>query len=330
MGRIPYRPRAHTRPMELEVRHLRMIDAISVEGSLTRAATRLGSSQPALTAQLRRIEDAVGGTLFHRTSHGVAPTPLGEAVLEHARTILADLDDLARAMRALRDRPQLRIGVLPTALAAFLGEAASTAVPERPVDLTVVENRAEAVNALVAGELDLVAHVDYPGRECFVPEGVALVEVGREPVFVTVPPEIDHQGVVELARLVEFVWLTDRYDGGEFTRHVRDVCAAAGLRTPLIRTPALLSAAQTVRRGDPVVTLVQALVSRGGMPGAVAEIRGSPLRIRHVLLASSLARAQAERISAELVRAYRRAARSQCRVPGWFDRHHGWLGSASP
>ncbi|WP_067459915.1 LysR family transcriptional regulator [Actinomadura macra] len=316
--------------MELEVRHLRMIEAISVDGSLTRAAARLGASQPALTTQLRRIEEAVGGALFHRTSHGVAPTPLGEAVLEHARTVLAGLDDLSRAMRALRDRPQLRIGVLPTVLAAFLGEAASAAVPEHPVDLTVVESRAEAINALVADELDLVLHVDYPGRACFVPEGIELIEIGHEPVFVTVPPEIEHQGFVELQQLMEFVWLMDRFDGGEFVGHLRDVCASAGLRVPLIRTPALLSAAQTVRRGDPVVTVVQALFGRGGMPGAVAEIRGSPLRIRHVLLTTSPARAHAERVSTELVRAYRRAARSQCRVPGWFDRHHGWLGSASP
>ncbi|QXJ23774.1 LysR family transcriptional regulator [Actinomadura graeca] len=315
--------------MELEVRHLRMIDAISVDGSLTRAAARLGASQPALTTQLRRIEEAVGGALFHRTPQGMAPTPLGEAVLEHARTVLAGMDDLARAMRGLRDRPELRVGLLPTVLASFLGEAASAAVPDRPVDLTVVESRAEAINALVADELDLVSHVDYPGRECFVPEGVELIEIGREPVFVTVPPEIDHQGVVELSRLVEFTWLMDRFDGGEFVGHLRDVCASAGLRTPLIRTSALISAAQTVRRGDPVVTVVQALAGPGGMPGAAAEVRGSPLRLRHVLLSSSLSRAQAERISAELVLAYRRAVPGRCRVPGWFDRHDGWLGSAS-
>ncbi len=311
------------------MRHLRALEAIRAEGSLTRAAARLGASQPALTAQLRRIEGAVGGALFERTARGMAPTPLGEAVLGHTRTVLAGLDDLARAMRALRDRPQLRVGVLPTVLAALLGEAASTAAPERPVDLTVVESRAEAVNALVADELDLVSHVDYPGRECFVPDGVELVEVGHEPVFVMVPPEVGHQGVVDLARLVEFVWLMDRFDGGEFAGHVRDVCAAAGVRTPLIRTPDLLRAAQTVRRGDPVVTLVQALAGPGGMAGAAAEIRGSPLRIRHVLLSSSRARTQAGRVAAELVRAYRRAARERCRVPGWFDRHDGWLGSAS-
>ncbi|TYK43131.1 LysR family transcriptional regulator [Actinomadura decatromicini] len=315
--------------MELEVRHLRMLDAISADGSLTRAASRLGASQPALTAQLRRIEDAVGGTLFDRTPQGVAPTPLGEAVLERARAILADLDDLARAMRALRDRPQLRIGALPTGPAAFLGEAASRAAPERPVDLVVVENRAEAVAALLGGELDLIMHIDFPGRECFVPEGVELIEVGFEPVFVTVPPEIEHNGVVELAELVEFVWLMDRHDGDECAGHVRDVCTAAGLRMPLIRTPALLSAAQTVRRGDPVVTLVQALTGRGGVPGPAAEVRGTPLRLRHVLLAPSPCRAQAERVAAELVRLYRRAARTRSRLPGWFDRHDGWLGSAS-
>lgn len=67
--------------MELELRHLKTIRAIAEAGSLTRAATVLGLAQPALSAQLRRIERALGGALFERGRHGVRTTALGELVL---------------------------------------------------------------------------------------------------------------------------------------------------------------------------------------------------------------------------------------------------------
>lgn len=63
--------------MELELRHLRTVRAIADAGSLTRAATVLGLAQPALSAQLKRIERALGGALFERGRHGVRATALG-------------------------------------------------------------------------------------------------------------------------------------------------------------------------------------------------------------------------------------------------------------
>ncbi len=59
--------------MELELRHLRTVRAIADTGSLTKAAATLGLAQPALSAQLRRIEKALGGTLFERDHTGPAP-----------------------------------------------------------------------------------------------------------------------------------------------------------------------------------------------------------------------------------------------------------------
>ena len=52
--------------MDIELRHLRVICAIAESGSVTKAAASLGLAQPALTAQLQRIERALGGPLFDR------------------------------------------------------------------------------------------------------------------------------------------------------------------------------------------------------------------------------------------------------------------------
>src|SRR5947208_5111057 len=81
--------------MELEVRHLKVLVAVADHGSVTKAATALGLSQPALSAQLRRIERAMGGPLFERSQDGVVPNERCRRVLAKARLVLADMADLA-------------------------------------------------------------------------------------------------------------------------------------------------------------------------------------------------------------------------------------------
>src|SRR5689334_12973656 len=72
--------------MELELRHLRVVCRLADTGSVSKAAAALGVSQPSLTAQLHRIEEAVGGSLFERGSTGVVPTPLGKHVRSEEHT----------------------------------------------------------------------------------------------------------------------------------------------------------------------------------------------------------------------------------------------------
>ena len=82
--------------MNLELRHLRVVCAIAETGSVTKAASALGLAQPALTAQLQRIERTLGGPLFERDRRGARPTALGELVLSRARVLLP-------AMKGLQD-----------------------------------------------------------------------------------------------------------------------------------------------------------------------------------------------------------------------------------
>jgi DNA-binding transcriptional LysR family regulator len=82
--------------MNLELRHLRVVCAIAETGSLTKAAAQLGLAQPALTAQLQRIERALGGPLFERDRRGARPTALGELVLVVPLVSSSVMDRLAR------------------------------------------------------------------------------------------------------------------------------------------------------------------------------------------------------------------------------------------
>src|SRR3954469_5062929 len=80
-------------PDAIELRHLRAFVAVAEELNFGRAATRLFLSQPALSRQIRSLERLVGCNLLRRSTHRVELTLAGDALLDRARRLLADLDD---------------------------------------------------------------------------------------------------------------------------------------------------------------------------------------------------------------------------------------------
>lgn len=91
-------------------------------GSLTAAARRLGLSQPALTKQLHRVEQALGVPLFTRNTRGILPTEYGLALLPRARTIRDQAAQAGEELAQLRGRREGRVAIALSHLAtiAFL------------------------------------------------------------------------------------------------------------------------------------------------------------------------------------------------------------------
>jgi DNA-binding transcriptional LysR family regulator len=87
----------------MEFYHLRTFLTVADEGHLTRAAEKLMTSQPAVSAQLRALEEEVGMKLFERTSKGMVLTASGRALQEHARRIVEAAKDFKSQADALRD-----------------------------------------------------------------------------------------------------------------------------------------------------------------------------------------------------------------------------------
>ena len=84
----------------MELRHLRYFVAVAEAGSLTVAAQgKLHTSQPSLSRQIRDLEDEVGTQLLTRGPRGIELTPSGRAFLDHARSVLSQVEAAAEAAR---------------------------------------------------------------------------------------------------------------------------------------------------------------------------------------------------------------------------------------
>jgi DNA-binding transcriptional LysR family regulator len=124
----------------VELRHLRYFVAVAEELHFRRAAERLHVAQPAVSEQVRKLEQELGVRLFDRTQRSVALTTAGVALLDEARHVLRHAELAQHAARSARDRAtmRLRVGYLPDALPGSVPRALrhlATAAPHVEVHL---------------------------------------------------------------------------------------------------------------------------------------------------------------------------------------------------
>ncbi|MGD9162181.1 MAG: LysR family transcriptional regulator [Desulfobacteraceae bacterium] len=99
--------------IDIEIKHLRMIQAIAGTKNLTKAAEKLFISQSALSQQLINIEDKIGANLFFRNGKNMTLTKVGQKLLDSARVILEEIERATRevAKQANGEKGELKIGV---------------------------------------------------------------------------------------------------------------------------------------------------------------------------------------------------------------------------
>ena len=118
--------------MNLTLRQFRYFDALARHGHFGQAAEASAISQPALSMQIREMEETMGLPLFDRGPGGVRLTGFGEDVATRVRDILRSVDELGDLARASRNEltGRLRIGVIPTVapylLPAIVGRLAES------------------------------------------------------------------------------------------------------------------------------------------------------------------------------------------------------------
>jgi len=143
----------------MDTKHIRTFVAVAREGSLTRAAQRLHLTQPALSLQIKALQEALGLTLFTRTPHGLALSEAGRAALPAAERVLEALDEFQRQAGALGQSLHglLRIGTILNPEFIRLGTALQYLVERHPQVRTALSHgMSGGVARLVReGELDV-------------------------------------------------------------------------------------------------------------------------------------------------------------------------------
>ncbi|MEU1513099.1 LysR family transcriptional regulator [Streptomyces sp. NPDC005811] len=181
--------------MDIELRHARIVVTISKAGSISRGASELNLPQPSLTAQLKRIERAVGGDLFVRSRNGVTPTLLGERLIPLFGDLVRRADEIiAQASCATAGR--LRLGNTewtPPALGDALQEVlpgTTVATETLPPAAAVAGVRRGALSVALVPGLVLLSG---PAADMADPALGSTVVV-REPVWLALPARGDRSG----------------------------------------------------------------------------------------------------------------------------------------
>src|SRR5215475_5716841 len=164
--------------INVTLRQLRYFDALACHGHFGRAAEACSISQPALSMQIKEMEETLGGLLLERSARQVALTRFGEELAQRVREILRSVDELGDFARASRDRfaGRLRIGMIPTIAPYLLPRITKNLTRLHPeLDVRVRETMTpKLIQELTEGRLD-TAILALPVSEPSLTE-VALFE----------------------------------------------------------------------------------------------------------------------------------------------------------
>lgn len=195
----------------MKLEQLRYFIQVAEAGSFSRAATKLNLAQPALSRQIRLLEDELGVALFRRDGRGVEPTAAGDELMRRSNALFAELYEMRQSIMGYRGIADghVTIGILPlfgaTVVPALLLQARelhpnvkinlmvgmSDAIHEwtiaRRVDFGVVSTAIERSAYLVAqeiarDELHLVSAIDAGGKPSGEP--ISFAEAIAQPLVI--------------------------------------------------------------------------------------------------------------------------------------------------
>ena len=208
--------------MNITLRQLRYFEALARHGHFGRAADTIAISQPALSMQIKELEEIVGAALFERGSRLVRLTSFGEEFAVRTREILRSVDDLSDLARRAQGRlaGKLRIGVIPTIAPYLLPTLIGELTRQHPgLDIHVRETLTkQLIDELAAGRID-TAIVALPISE------PAFTEVPLfEEEFVLVRPRVDDGKPVPNAEMLHEMRLLLLEEGHCFRDQALSFC----------------------------------------------------------------------------------------------------------
>ncbi|WP_431783831.1 LysR family transcriptional regulator [Streptomyces chumphonensis] len=231
----------------LEARHLRVLRAVAAAGSYSAAARELGCTQPAVSQQMRALEQSVGTPLLYRAGRETRLTEAGEVLARHGATVLAGLtaaEEEVAAIAGLR-AGRVRLVSFPSASSTLLPGAVAALRTEHPgTRVSLVEAQPPgSVELLRAGDCDVALAYRYPASsdssDGAAPDAAGRSAPAAEWDDLVVRPLLTDRLVgllpeghplatgaeVPFAALADESWIAGC---PRCRRHLEDVCGAAG------------------------------------------------------------------------------------------------------
>jgi LysR family transcriptional regulator, hydrogen peroxide-inducible genes activator len=255
---------------DLSIRQLQYVVAVADTLGFHRAAARCRVSQPTLSSQIQKLEDALGLQIFERDRRRVIVTAAGDSVVAHARKVLVDVDDLLRAATKVADPfvGTFRVGVIPT-VAPYLLPWLTPAVAGRwpSLRLALIEQKTgEVLAGLRSGGLDAGLLALVPGMD-----DLDWVTVLEEPFVAALPTShpLTKKKAVSLDDLEdEPVLLLE--DGHCLREQALALCKRAGALETDLRATSLATLVQMVSTGAGVTLLPSIAVDVENRRGQLA------------------------------------------------------------
>jgi DNA-binding transcriptional LysR family regulator len=212
----------------MELYQLKTFVAIAQEGNLTRAAERVYTSPPAVSAQVKALEDELGVKLFERTPRGMVLTDAGARLLDEAQRTLSSAQRLRSAASQLRGSAHgvVRFGTVSDPVALRLGEVLVTLATRHPqVTLQLQQGlSAGMLLGLQRGELDCA----YVMTDLEALPGLRLRRLGPVDLVVALPPALAaSHGTATLPELLAQPWVGTPA-GCVLRRHLDALFASGG------------------------------------------------------------------------------------------------------
>jgi len=187
--------------MNISLRQLRVFEAVARLSSYTRAAEELHLSQPAVSMQVRQLEDAVGLTLFERLGKSIVLTEAGRETYQYSRSINRALQEMEEVMEALKGVSRGRLHVAVASTVNYFAPRLLAVFHQRYPGISPrldVTNRESLVRLLDTNSVD-IALMGVPPQDVDV-ESEAFME---NPLVVIAPPNHALAGAraIPLARL---------------------------------------------------------------------------------------------------------------------------------
>lgn len=170
----------------MEFHQLRYMVAVADEGTFSKAARRCHVSQPSLSHQIIKLEDELGEKLFLRTKKNAVLTPVGQAFLDRARSILGQIRQAKQEIEEFTqlERGTIAVGVLPTIAPYFFAHALSEFHRTHPqIEVRVTEDTTNnLLRGMEAGRLDMAILAEPLPANHFFRE-----ELLQEELWVAIP-----------------------------------------------------------------------------------------------------------------------------------------------